>query len=201
MHITCLDLEGVLIPEVWVNFAERVGIEELKLTTRDIPNYDELMQKRLAILKENKLTYPQIKEVINELEPLPGAKEFLDWLRSETQVVILSDTFSQFAWPFMEKLGLPTIFCHELEINQQTGEIINYKLRTTDHKRKAVQAFKNLNFQVVAAGDSYNDVSMLKEAHQGIFFCPPEKIVGEFPQFPVTRDYKQFQAELEKALR
>ena len=189
--LACLDLEGVLLPEIWIAFAEKTGIEELRLTTRDIPDYDELMVGRLKILKENNLKLIDIENVIKTLIPLEGAKNFLDWLKSEFQVIILSDTFYQFAKPLMGSLDYPTLFCHELIIDNK-GEIKGYRLRQPDGKTKAVSALKGLNFQVIAAGDSYNDIGMLKEADAGILFCPPENVIEEFPQFPVSRNYTEF---------
>ncbi|MGP0629628.1 bifunctional phosphoserine phosphatase/homoserine phosphotransferase ThrH [Nitrospina sp. 32_T5] len=192
--LACLDLEGVLIPEIWIAFAEKTGIEKLRLTTRDIPDYDELMQGRLKILDENNLKLDDIQSVIGTLKPLDGAQEFLDWLKSEFQVIILSDTFYQFAGPLMAQLDYPTLFCHELVV-EDNGRIADYRLRQPDGKTKAVAALKNLNFKVIASGDSYNDTGMLKEAHAGIFFKPPESITHEFPQFPVTHTFE----ELKKA--
>ena len=189
--IACLDLEGVLLPEIWIAFAEKTGIEELRLTTRDVPDYDQLMVGRLKILKANKLKLIDIESVIKTLTPLEGAKSFLDWLKSEFQVIILSDTFYQFARPLMGTLDYPTLFCHELIIDNK-GEIKGYRLRQPDGKTKAVLALKGLNFQVIAAGDSYNDIGMLKEADAGILFCPPENVIEEFPQFPVSRNYTEF---------
>ena len=189
--LACLDLEGVLLPEIWIAFAEKTGIEELKLTTRDVPDYDQLMVGRLKILKENKLKLIDIENVIKTLTPLEGAKSFLDWLKSEFQVIILSDTFYQFARPLMGTLDYPTLFCHELIIDNK-GEINGYRLRQPDGKTKAVSALKGLNFQVIAAGDSYNDIGMLKEADAGILFCPPENVIEEFPQFPVSFNYTEF---------
>jgi len=189
--LACLDLEGVLLPEIWIAFAEKTGIEELRLTTRDVPDYDQLMVGRLKILKENKLKLIDIENVIKTLTPLEGAKKFLDWLKSEFQVIILSDTFYQFARPLMDSLDYPTLFCHELIIDNK-GEIKGYRLRQPDGKTKAVSAFKGLNFQVIAAGDSYNDIGMLKAADAGILFCPPENVIEEFPQFPVSHDYTEF---------
>ncbi|QPJ65959.1 MAG: bifunctional phosphoserine phosphatase/homoserine phosphotransferase ThrH [Candidatus Nitrohelix vancouverensis] len=189
--IACLDLEGVLVPEVWVKFAEKTGIEELKLTTRDIPVYDDLMAGRLEILKKHNLKLDDIQNVIRDIEPLPGAKDFLDWLKTEFQVVILSDTFYQFAGPLMAQLNYPTLFCHELIIDDQ-GAVSGYQLRIEDGKTKAVAAFQSLNFQVIAAGDSYNDTGMLGQAEAGILFCPPDNVIAEFPQYPVTRNYEEF---------
>ena len=188
MQIVCLDLEGVLVPEIWIAFAERTGIPELRRTTRDEPDYDKLMKYRLAILAEKKLGLPDIQEVIGGLEPLPGARQFIDDLREHFQVVILSDTFYEFAMPFMRQLGYPALFCHRLEADA-SGMLVNYHLRQPDQKRESVKAFKSLNFRTIAAGDSYNDTAMLAEAHAGILFCPPDNVIREFPQYPVTRDY------------
>lgn len=193
--IACLDLEGVLVPEVWIAFAEKTGIEKLRLTTRDIPDYDELMRGRLKILDENNLKLADIQEVIGKISPLPGAVEFLQWLQSEFQVIILSDTFYEFAGPLMAQLGHPTLFCHSLVVDD-AGKITDYQLRIPDGKTKAVRAIKNLNFQVIAAGDSYNDTGMLKEAHAGILYCPPDNVIEEFPQFKVTRNYDEFKEAL-----
>jgi len=198
MVVTCLDLEGVLVPEIWIAFAEKTGIEKLRLTTRDIPDYDELMRGRLKILDENNLKLADIQEVIGGIAPLPGAKEFLSWLESEFQVIILSDTFSQFAGPLMEQLGHPTLFCHDLVVDE-AGRIANYRLRIPDAKTKAVSALKGLNLKVIAAGDSYNDTGMLKEADVGILFRAPENVVKEFPQFPVTRTYEEIKTAIIEA--
>ena len=198
MVVTCLDLEGVLVPEIWIAVAEKTGIEKLRLTTRDIPDYDELMRSRLKILDENNLKLADIQEVIGGIAPLPGAKEFLSWLESEFQVIILSDTFSQFAGPLMEQLGHPTLFCHDLVVDE-AGRIANYRLRIPDAKTKAVSALKGLNLKVIAAGDSYNDTGMLKEANAGILFRAPENVVEEFPQFPVTRTYEEFKTAIIEA--
>jgi phosphoserine/homoserine phosphotransferase len=198
MEIACLDLEGVLIPEVWINFAERTGIESLRLTTRDVPDYDRLMKQRLAILAEKKLGIRDIQEVIAGMEPLPGARETLEWLRERFQVVILSDTFYEFAEPFMRKLGWPTLLCHRLEIDER-GMIRDYKIRQPDPKRASVKAFASLRFRTIATGDSYNDTSMLAEADAGILFRPPQNVIDEFPQFPVAREYAELRAEFAKA--
>ena len=198
MVVTCLDLEGVLVPEIWIAFAEKTGIEKLRLTTRDIPDYDELMRGRLKILDENNLKLADIQEVIASIAPLPGAKEFLSWLESEFQVIILSDTFSQFAGPLMEQLGYPTLFCHDLVVDE-AGRIADYRLRIPDAKTKAVAALKLLNLKVIAAGDSYNDTGMLKEADVGILFRAPENVVEEFPQFSVTRTYEEFKTAIIEA--
>lgn len=198
MEIACLDLEGVLIPEVWINFAERTGIDALRATTRDIPDYDELMTMRLGILREHSLGIADIQEVIDGMDPLPGAGDALDWLRERFQVVILSDTFYEFAEPFMRKLGWPTILCHKLEIDD-AGMITDYKIRQPDPKRASVKAFHSLNFRCIATGDSYNDTTMLSEADAGILFRPPQNVIDEFPQFPVANEYAELQAEFAKA--
>lgn len=199
MNIVCLDLEGVLIPEIWINFAEKVGVEELKATTRDIPDYDELMQFRLGILDKHDFRIQDIQSVIDTLSPLEGAKAFAEQLRTDYQLIILSDTFQEFATPMMRQLDWPTIFCHELIIDQQ-GRIENYQLRKADHKRETVKRLQELNFKVVAAGDSYNDTTMLGQAEQGILFCPPQNVIDEFPQYPVATDYNMLRAEIDKAI-
>ena len=198
MKIVCLDLEGVLVPEIWINFAEQTGISELRRTTRDEPDYDKLMKFRIDLLAEKKLGLPDIQKVIGELAPMPGAREFLDKLREEYEVIILSDTFYEFAHPLMRQLAWPTLFCHSLEADA-SGMLVNYHLRMPDQKREAVKRFKELNFTVVAAGDSYNDTAMLGEAHAGILFHPPENVVREFPQFPVTRDFDALRREIDAA--
>jgi len=188
MHIVCSDLEGVFVPEIWIKVAERTGIEELRLTTRDISDYDVLMKKRIGILKTNNLKLHDITEVNNTMEPLEGALEFINWLRSVTQIIILSDTFVQFAGPLMRKLGWPTLFCHTLSIDSD-GYIIGYNLRQQESKRSVVEALKNLNFKVIAMGDSYNDITMLNAADKGILFHPPDKVKDEFPEFQVSFGY------------
>jgi phosphoserine/homoserine phosphotransferase len=199
MRIVCLDLEGVLIPEVWINVAERTGIPELRLTTRDVPDYDVLMKRRLGILDQHGLGLPQIQQVIEGMDPLPGAREFIDGLRARYQVIILSDTFYEFAQPFMRKLGWPTLFCHSLEVDP-AGRITNYRLRQKDPKRHAVEALRSLNFWVVASGDSYNDTSMLGAAHAGILFRAPANVVREFPAFRhVPEEYTELSAEIDAA--
>ena len=190
MQIACLDLEGVLVPEIWINVADRTGIDALRATTRDIPDYDELMQQRLRILDEHGIGIDLIQEVIGEMGPLDGASEFLLWLKERFQVVILSDTFYDFAAPLMRQLDYPTLFCHRLSIDD-SGKIADYHLRQPDQKRQSVKAFHGLNFQVIAAGDSYNDTTMLSEADAGILFRPPDNVIAEFPQFPVTRNYDE----------
>jgi len=193
--LACLDLEGVLLPEIWVKFAEKTGIEELKLTTRDIPDYDELMQARLKILADYNLKIHDIQKVIATLSPLEGAVDFLQWLKSEFQVIILSDTYYEFIGPLMRQLDYPTVFCHSLVIDEN-GIIADYKLRQTDQKTKAVKALQSLNFQVISAGDSYNDTGMLQQADGGILFCPPENVIKDFPQFPVAKNYAEFKSLL-----
>ena len=198
MRIVCLDLEGVLVPEIWIEFAQRTGIEAFKRTTRDEPDYDKLMIYRLGILREHKLGLPDIQKVIAEMGPMPGARAFLDQLREDYQVVILSDTFYEFAHPLMRQLGWPTLFCHSLEADS-SGMLVNYHLRMPNQKQEAVKRFKELKFTTVAAGDSYNDTAMLGEAHGGILFHPPDNVIREFPQYPVVRDYDALRAEIDKA--
>jgi phosphoserine/homoserine phosphotransferase len=188
--IACLDLEGVLVPEIWINVAERTGIAALRRTTRDEPDYDVLMKGRIAILDEHRLGLRDIQDVIAGMKPLDGAAEFLEWLRSRTQVIILSDTFGQFAQPLMKQLGWPTLFCHALDIDD-AGRIRGYTLRQQDGKRRAVEALRSLNFRTVATGDSYNDTAMLAAAHAGILFRPPANVIADFPQFPVTTTYDE----------
>jgi len=198
VKIVCLDLEGVLVPEIWITFAERTGIPELRRTTRDEPNYDTLMKYRLGLLAEHGLGLPDIQKVICAMGPMPGAREFLDRLREDCEVIILSDTFYEFAHPLMRQLAWPTLFCHSLETDIN-GRLVNYHLRMPEQKREAVKRFREMNFTVVAAGDSYNDTAMLGEADAGILFRPPEKVIREFPQYPVTLDYDQLRAEIDKA--
>jgi phosphoserine/homoserine phosphotransferase len=199
MHIVCTDLEGVLVPEIWINVAEKTGIAELRLTTRDISDYDELMRRRLAILAQQKMTLKDITDVIETMQPLEGAVDFLNWLRNKTQVIIVSDTYQEFAKPLMAKLGWPTLFCNSLEIDA-AGAIADYHLRQTDGKRHVAQALRSLNFTVTAMGDSYNDISMLTTAHHGLLFRPPASIRNEYPQFPVTETYTELQKELERII-
>ena len=189
MEIACLDLEGVLIPEIWVAFAEETGIEALKATTRDIPDYDVLMQQRLRILDEHGLGLNEIQAVIARLKPLDGAVEFVDWLRERFQVIILSDTFYEFSQPLMRQLGFPTLLCHQLEVDEKTGRVTDYKLRQANPKRQAVLSLKSLYYRIIAAGDSYNDTTMLAEADEGILFMAPDNVVAEFPQFPAVYGY------------
>ena len=190
MDIVCLDLEGVLIPEVWINVANRTGIEALRLTTRDISDYDELMRHRLKVLDEHRLKLADIQDVIGEMAPFPGANDFLNGLKPHYQVVILSDTFYEFAAPLMKQLNWPTLFCHRLIVDEE-GRVANYQLRMQDQKRHSVLAFQQINFHVIAAGDSYNDISMLQTADAGILYCPPDNVIAEFPALPVTVNYDQ----------
>jgi phosphoserine/homoserine phosphotransferase len=199
MNIVCLDLEGVLVPEIWIEVSRRTGIAELSRTTRDEPDYDKLMTARLALLAKHKLKLADLQQVIASMGPLEGAAAFLAELRARHQVVILSDTFYEFAAPLMRQLGQPTLFCHRLE-SDEGGFVSAYRLRMADQKRAAVEAFRKLNFKVVAAGDSFNDTSMLAAAHAGIFFCPPESITRQFPQFPVTRDYAALGSAIDRAM-
>lgn len=198
MELACLDLEGVLIPEIWIAFAEETGIEALKATTRDIPDYDVLMKQRLSILDEHGLTLPQIQDTISRLSPLEGAREFVDWLRERFQVVILSDTFYEFAAPLMKQLGYPTLLCHKLEVAAD-GRITDYTLRQRDPKRQSVRAFQLLNYRVIAAGDSYNDTTMLSQAEKGILFHAPDNVIDEFPQFPAVHTYGDLKREFIRA--
>jgi phosphoserine/homoserine phosphotransferase len=188
LEIAALDLEGVLIPEIWINFAEKTGIDALRATTRDIPDYDQLMQQRLRLLDEHGLGFHEIQDVIATLSPLEGAVDFIQWLRERFQVVILSDTFYEFSQPLMRQLGFPTLLCHRLEINED-GRVADYHIRQKDPKRQSVKAFHGLNYRVIAAGDSYNDTTMLSEADAGILFMAPENVVAEFPQFPAVYSY------------
>lgn len=194
MNIACLDFEGVLVPEIWISVAEKTGIPELRLTTRDIADYDVLMKKRLEVLAQNNLTLKDIQKVIDKMKPLEGAKEFLDWLRSEYQVIILTDSFYEFINPLIKKLELPTVFCHKL-VTDKKGKIIAYELRQTDQKRKSVEALRALNFKVIAAGDSYNDLGMLEAADTGIWFKAPENIVKQFPQFKTAKNYSELKKQ------
>ena len=191
--IACLDLEGVLVPEIWIEVADKTGIKELRATTRDIPDYSELMRMRLDVCDQNGLTLQDISEVISKMLPLKGAEEFLSWLREKFQVVILSDTFYQFAYPLMKQLNFPALFCHNLDVDD-SGRITDFKLRIKDQKKQAVKAFHSLGFQVIAAGDSYNDIPMLSEADKGILFCPPQNVIDEFSQFLITKDYTELRA-------
>ena len=198
MEIACLDLEGVLVPEIWIAFAEKTGIESLRATTRDIPDYDVLMQQRLRILDEHGLKLADIQAVIATLKPLDGAIEFVNWLRERFQVVILSDTFYEFSQPLMRQLGFPTLLCHRL-ITDESDRVVSYQLRQKDPKRQSVLAFKTLYYRVIAAGDSYNDTSMLGEADRGILFHAPENVIREFPQFPAVHTFEDLKKEFIKA--
>ena len=198
MEIACLDLEGVLIPEVWINVAERTGIEALQATTRDIPDYDVLMRQRLNILADHGLGIREIQDVISSMAPMEGALEMLDWLRERFQVVILSDTFYDFAEPFMRQLNWPALLCHKLVIDSD-GKVSDYLIRQKDPKRQSVRAFQLLNFRCIATGDSYNDTTMLKQAEAGILFRPPNNVIEEFPQFPVATNYEQLRQEFKNA--
>ena len=198
MQVICLDLEGVLVPEIWIAFSQRTGIAELSRTTRDEPDYDKLMRFRIGLLKQHGLKLADIQEVISGMGPMEGARDFLDDLRSRYQVMILSDTFYEFAQPLMRQLGWPTLLCHKLEVDAD-GFVTRHVLRMADQKRHAVNALRLLNFQVIAAGDSYNDTGMLMSAHAGFFIHPPESIVAQFPQFPVTRSYAELKARIDAA--
>jgi len=198
VEIACLDLEGVLVPEIWIAFAEKTGIDELKATTRDIPDYDVLMKQRLRILQEHDLKLGDIQEVIATLKPLDGAVEFVNWLRERFQVVILSDTFYEFSHPLMRQLGFPTLLCHKLVVDEN-DRVVDYQLRQKDPKRQAVLAFKSLYYRVIAAGDSYNDTTMLSEAHAGILFHAPDNVIAEFPQFPAVQEFEDLKKEFIKA--
>jgi phosphoserine/homoserine phosphotransferase len=197
MQMVCLDLEGVLIPEIWIAFAKKTGIEALQRTTRDEPDYGKLMRYRLDILDQAGLKLNQVHDVIDSLDPLPGACEFLDWLKARGRVVILSDTFEEFAGPLMAKLGHPTLFCHNLVV-EADGSIADYQLRLDNHKQKAVEAFRDLNFHVVAVGDSYNDLAMIRAAHQGILFNAPNNVISENPDLPTASTYEVLKAKIEK---
>jgi phosphoserine/homoserine phosphotransferase len=199
MHLVCSDLEGVFVPEIWINVAERTGIPELRLTTRDIADYDELMRRRLAILRQHRLTLADIQAAIAAMQPLPGALAFLDWLRARTQVIVVSDTYVEFAAPLMAQLGYPTLLCHCLEVDT-AGTITDYRLRQREAKRHTVEALRGLNYRVVAMGDSYNDIRMLQSADAGILFRPPANVRQEFPNFPVAEGYDALKPLLLEAL-
>lgn len=200
MWIICADLEGVFIPEIWVNVAKKTGIDELKLTTRDIKDYDELMKMRLRILDQHGLTLKDIQEVIGTLEPLPGALDFIRKARKMARFSIVSDTFVEFAQPLMDKLENPFLLCHSL-VTDEKSRIVDYKLRQPDPKRKSVEAFQSLKYDVVAFGDSYNDVTMLKAANKGILFCPPDNVKADFPEFPVVNDLDSLMGQLETIIK
>jgi len=196
MTVTCIDFEGVLIPEIWKGLAQLTKIEDLNLTTRDVKDYSELMNHRLKICSQNNLTLKDIHEVVENMEPLDGALEFLRWLRERTVVIILSDTFREFVRPLIHKLQYPTIFCHSLKLDDDL-KIVDYCLRQLDQKKNAVKAFKSLNYITLAIGDSYNDISMLQEADYGIFFRPEDKLSKKYPQFPVTHDFRELKSKIE----
>jgi phosphoserine/homoserine phosphotransferase len=198
LEVVCLDLEGVLVPEIWIEFAERTGIDELRATTRDIPDYDVLMKQRLRLLEEHELGIDDIQAVIAGMSPLPGAMGFVSWLREQFQLVILSDTFYEFSQPLMQQLGWPTLFCHRL-VTDDTGRVVDYSLRQEDPKRASVKALHSLNYRVIAAGDSYNDTSMLAEADVGILFHAPDNVIEEFPQFQAVHTYDELKQTIAAA--
>lgn len=199
MKMLVADVEGVFLPEIWINVAKKTGIEELKLTTRDISDYDVLMKKRLSLLKENNIKIQDIKAVIDTLNPREGALDALNWIRKETQIILLSDTFEEFAKPLMAKLNFPVLLCHSLTIDRQ-GNINDYNLRIANQKKQAVKALKTLNYNVIGFGDSYNDIAMIKEADQGFFFSPPDSVVEDFPHIPVTRNYQELKTMISSLL-
>lgn len=200
MKILVADLEGVFLPEIWINVALKTGIEELKLTTRDISDYDVLMTRRLELLRENNLKIQDIREVISTLDPLDGAVETLDWIREESQIIFLSDTFEEFAKPLMKKLGFPSLLCHNLTIDTQ-GNIADYNIRINSQKKEAVKALQTLNYHVIAFGDSYNDIGMIQQADQGFFFMPPESVVTDYPHIPITRNYDELKTMIKAMLK
>ena len=199
MYITCLDVEGVLVPEIWVAFAEESGIPELKKTTRDEPEYDKLMKWRLGVLKEHGLGLKEIQETIEKIQPLPGAKEFLDELRSFSQVILISDTFAEFASPLMEKLGRPTLFCNSLEVSGN-GEITGYKMRVEQTKLTTVKALQSIGFETIASGDSYNDLGMIQASKAGFLFRSTDKIKAEYPHIPAYETYDELLGAIKKAM-
>jgi len=190
MYVVCSDPEGAFVPEVWINVAEKTGIPELRLTTRDVSDYNVLMRSRIKILEEKGLKLKDIQQVISRIRPLEGALEFIDWLKERTQLIVVSDTFIQFAEPLMKQLGRPTLFCHSLIIDEE-NRIVDYKLRQKDPKRKTIEALQGLQYQVIGMGDSYNDISMLKQAEVGILFCPPDNVVRDYPELPVVHNYEE----------
>jgi phosphoserine / homoserine phosphotransferase len=200
MNIVCFDMEGVFTPEIWINVARKTGIDSLKITTRDEPDYDKLMRFRIGILRENGITLKFIQEVIASLDLLDGAREFFDWVRDRSQAIVVTDSFVEFAMPFIEKLGRPLVLCHNLVVDDK-GMITGYQIRQPDPKRKVVQAFQELKYKVIGIGDSYNDMGMIQQADQGIFFRPPDKVVKDYPQFPVTRDYPELKALILESLQ
>jgi phosphoserine / homoserine phosphotransferase len=197
MYVICSDLEGVFVPEVWINVAEKTGIQELRRTTRDEPDYDKLMRQRMKILDQHGLKLHDIQAVIAQIHPLPGALDFIAWIKERAQLIVVSDTFIQFADPLMKQLDRPTLFCHSL-VMDETNRIIDYKLRQPDPKRKTVEALQSLKYQVIAMGDSYNDISMLKAADTGILFRPPQNVINDYPELPVTHDYEDVEAIMSK---
>ena len=199
MYITCLDMEGVLVPEIWIAFSEVSGIPELRRTTRDEPDYDKLMKRRIGILKEHGLGLKEIQDVIAKIEPLPGAREFLDELRSFTQVIIISDTFTEFAMPLMEKLGWPTLFCNSLEV-AENGEITGYKMRTQKSKLSTVKALQSIGFETIASGDSYNDLDMILASQAGFLFRTTQKIRQDYPQLPAFEEFDDLLAAIKKEM-
>ena len=199
MDIICCDLEGVFIPEIWINVSKKTGIEKLSLTTRDISDYDVLMKMRLEILDQNNLRLTDIQDVIGAMDPLEGAMDMVNWLKEQAQLIIVSDTFAEFAGPLMKKLGYPTLFCNSLVVDDQ-GMVRDYTLRQQDGKKHVARALKSLNFHVIASGDSYNDVTMLQEAHHGILYSPPQNVIDEYPQFPVTHNYTELKQRFQEVL-
>ncbi len=200
MFVVCFDLEGVFTPEIWITVAEATGIDELKITTREEPNYDKLMKKRIELLRLNKINLKDIQTIISKMELLPGAEEFMGWIRSVAQVAVITDNYKEFLMPLLKKLGFPLCFHHQLEVDEN-GMISNYHLTTKDMKKKAVQFFRDMNYKVIAVGDSYNDIDMLKEAEHGILFKPPQNVIDEFPEFPVVNNYSDFKVILSNHLR
>jgi len=198
VEIACLDLEGVLVPEIWIAFSQITGIAELGATTRDVADYDVLMKQRLRLLDEHGLGLAEIQAVIADMRPLEGAKDYLDWMRGRFQVVVLSDTFYEFSQPLMQQLGWPTLLCHRLVVDA-AGRIADYTLRQKDAKRQSVKAFRGLSFRVIAAGDSYNDTAMLEEADAGILFRAPDNVIAEFPQYPAVQSYEDLRQEFIRA--
>jgi phosphoserine/homoserine phosphotransferase len=190
MHIVCSDLEGVWVPEVWINVAEKTGIDALRFTTRDIKDYNELMRYRLKILDEHNLCLKDIQDVISTIKPLEGALEMINWLKQVTRLIIVSDTFVEFADPLMRQLDYPTLFCHSLEVNEK-NQIVGYKLRQNDSKKQVVKALKSMNYTVIALGDSYNDISMLQEAESAFLYRPPQNVINDYPEFPVANNYME----------
>jgi len=197
MYIVCSDLEGVFVPEVWINVAEKTGIPELRLTTRDVPDYDVLMKSRLRILEEKGLKLKDIQEVIAKIRPLEGALDFIAWMKERTQLIVVSDTFIQFADPLMKQLGRPTLFCHSLVVDDR-NRITGYTLRQKDPKRRTVEALQGMKYQVIGMGDSYNDISMLKQAEVGILFRPPQNVIADHPDLPVTSNYEEVKEILKR---